>query len=107
MKPLQPLYLLGAALYMALIFYLSAQPGDAVGIPAPWDKLVHGAAYALLGGLLQRALGKPALAWGIAALYGLSDEVHQHFVPGRRLDPADWLADCTGAAMGVWLVWRR
>ena len=106
MKPPQPLYLLGAALFMALIFYLSAQTGDRVGIPAPWDKLVHGSAYALLGGLLQRGLGRPGPAWGTAALYGLSDEIHQHFVPGRSLDPADWLADCIGAAIGVWLAGR-
>jgi VanZ family protein len=35
------------------------------------------------------------------ALYGLSDEVHQYFVPFRTADPLDLLADALGGALGV------
>lgn len=102
-------FLTAAALYMGAIFWLSAQPGDRVGIPAPWDKLVHATAYAVLGALLQLGLGRPAVAWVAAALYGLSDEVHQYFVPGRMFDLGDWLADAVGAALGAYwaLRWRK
>ena len=50
--------------------------------------------------------GRPAAAIAaaaviLAALYGLSDEIHQAFVPGRMADPWDWMADGFGAAIGA------
>ena len=56
--------------------------------------------------LLLRALRdeRAALAAGIA--YAISDEVHQHFVPGRVGSPVDVLIDSVGVAVGV-LLWRR
>ena len=47
---------------------------------------------------------------GFAALYALSDELHQSLVPGRDCRITDWLIDCLGALLGaafVWLVYRR
>ncbi|MDR2246783.1 MAG: VanZ family protein, partial [Treponema sp.] len=35
-----------------------------------------------------------------AALYGIIDEVHQYFVPGRDCNIWDWLADSIGAVFG-------
>jgi len=35
-----------------------------------------------------------------AAFYGMTDEIHQYFVPGRSADPWDWLADTVGANAG-------
>ncbi len=90
-----------ALLYMAGIFWLSSQPGPAVGLPHPWDKLAHAAEYAGLGFLLARATGAPAPAWLLAALYGAGDEFHQAFVPGREASPLDWLADALGALLGA------
>lgn len=47
-------------------------------------------------------------AWVIAALYGLSDEFHQSFVPGRHASPRDLAFDALGAAAGIGLaLWLR
>jgi len=99
-------YLAAALFYMALIFFLSSQPGSEVGIPAPWDKLAHFAEYALLSFLLFKATGSAKAAFVISALYGASDEVHQAFVPGREASLFDWLADLAGA-LAVALTTRR
>ena len=44
------------------------------------------------------------LATAIASLYGISDEFHQSFVPGRNPDVMDWLADTSGAFLAVLLL---
>ncbi len=41
----------------------------------------------------------------LATLYGVSDEFHQLFVPGRSADRYDVLADCIGATMGAAIGW--
>ena len=100
--------------WMVIIFALSAQehpPQPDLGFS--WqDKLLHAATYAVLAFLTFRAatvlprLGRSpalllslALAWN--ALYGLSDEWHQSFVPGRDASALDWLADVLGAAIAL------
>ena len=35
------------------------------------------------------------------SLYGVSDEWHQSFVPGRSVDFMDWLADTLGASIAL------
>ncbi|MBU0493196.1 MAG: VanZ family protein [Chloroflexi bacterium] len=83
---------------MGLIFGLSAQPTlPNPGQPGTWlndvvAKAAHVVVYAALTGLLWRALARdrrptaPAAfaAFALAALYGLTDELHQAFVPGRE-----------------------
>lgn len=96
--------------YMALIFGLSAMSAP----PAPPqvnDKLEHFFAYGGLALLALRATTRArwaslswttaGVAWAIAAAYGVSDEVHQAFVPGRTPDAADVLADALGAAVAL------
>lgn len=71
----------------------------------------HFSEYVVLGVLLFVALWQTrpdarrallvSAAIGLASLYGASDEFHQLFVPGRLCDPADWLTDTLGAALGV------
>jgi VanZ family protein len=104
---MNPLHLALALLYMLLIFILSSRPGNQLGIPEPWDKVVHACAFGLLAFLWYRTLRSGWVAWTIAALYGLSDELHQGFVPGRARDLEDWLADMVGAALVVWWLGRR
>lgn len=101
------------AAWMALIWLLSAQPGDvlSVGWEIP-DKLAHAVVYLVLGLLAARAVGprgSGAAVLGLAAGWGALDELHQRFVPLRQADPRDWLADLVGAACGLGLVrlWRR
>jgi VanZ family protein len=94
--------------YMAAIFLLSAQPRLPDLAPGVSDKHAHAAAYAGLAALACRALaGGPlsaltvrgaAGAWALASGYGLTDEIHQSFVPGRSPEGGDWLADAAGAA---------
>lgn len=43
-------------------------------------------------------------AWAIAALYGVIDEVHQNFVPGRVMAPLDMAINAAGAFFGAALV---
>ena len=71
------------------------------------DKIEHFIEYAILGFLLSLALFKtrsrPIMlsAIAICAAYGIIDELHQLFVPGRDADPFDALADIIGSAAGV------
>lgn len=79
------------------------------------DKSGHSIGYALLAGLLLRAFAggrvggitwaRGLLAIVLATLYGVTDEFHQLFVPGRSADRYDVLADFLGASLGVALGW--
>lgn len=72
----------------------------------------HFGAYAVLAvclwwalGMADLASGKRALlAFAGAVLYGVSDEWHQSFVPGRTPDPRDIAVDAIGALAGLFLV---
>ena len=44
------------------------------------------------------------LSWLIGAVYAVSDEAHQYFVPGRACELRDMIIDACGAAVGVLLV---
>jgi VanZ family protein len=96
------------AVWAALIFALSSIPSLGTGL-GTWDlvlrKLAHGAEYAVLGGLLLRALARPLPAFALGVLYAVTDEVHQHFVPGRNGAPVDVAIDAVGVALGV-VGWR-
>ena len=98
---------------MAFIFAASSVPGSHV--PAGvWDKLAHFVVYAVLGaffvlplaeGRLSGITGaRMATAIGLSFLYGVSDEVHQMFTPGRSPDMRDVVADTIGASAGVAVV---
>jgi VanZ family protein len=105
---------------MGVLFALSAQP-QLPQLPGPWlenvrDKIGHALSYAVLTALCWRALRQshapsPGLAAGCAAIavaYGISDEVHQMFVPGRTASLADLAADAAGAVVMVTLLmWQE
>ena len=72
---------------------------------------MHAVEYAVLGALCYRALqGSQREAWRrqamllaivFTSLYGISDEIHQAFVPFRESSVFDWIADTVGAAVGA------
>ena len=100
------IYWLLSLLYMGLIFCFSAYPHP-IELPSfsYFDKLVHIFEYGILASLVYLALRdmKAAkhhlfwLAFAIAFLYGVSDEIHQYFIPGREADILDVAADGIGA----------
>lgn len=65
------------------------------------DKVGHAGAYAVLGAFLTLATGRVWVAVVIATLFGVTDEIHQYFVPGRFADVFDVLADGVGALIGA------
>lgn len=101
--------------FCGLIFWLSDQPS----IPLPQlfehqDKINHFGAYGVMAILAWRAfrhqqLSNTALFWlsvTYCSLYGISDEWHQSFVPGRDVSVVDWIADTLGACITLWLLPR-
>ena len=103
-----------AILWFAFIFVLSSQPS----LPSPdqvTDKQAHAFAYGVLAVLClmgltgwrwRRVAGASLLgAFVIAVAYGVSDEFHQSFVPGRSPDVADVVADAAGAALALTAAW--
>jgi len=95
---------LPVVLWAAFIFALSSIPSLSSGLGS-WDlvlrKAAHATEYAILGALLLRALGRDALAFLAGVAYALSDELHQHFVPGRQAAPLDVAIDAIGVAAGI------
>jgi VanZ family protein len=95
--------------WAAVIFTLSAIPSLSTGL-GTWDTILrkgaHLTEYAVLGGLLYRALGREALALVVGIAYAATDELHQYFVRGRHATPVDVAIDAVGVAVGM-LLWLR
>lgn len=75
-------------------------------------KAAHFAAYFSLGLCMAHTLKYYVSgtrwwlsAWGVTSLYGILDELHQHFIPGRRMMAADMVLNAVGAAAGILIVW--
>ena len=98
--------------WMALIFYLSSIP--AIDIP-PGPQAASVAVHLLeffvlalllswaINGGLKNGLHPSSLisAFIVAVFYGVLDELHQLYVPGRVTDMMDILVDAVGALIGV------
>lgn len=98
------------AIWAVLILVLSSVPNPSFPVPDAFpgvDKLAHALVYAVLGWLTfgaSRASGTRARALvltilGVAA-FGLVDEWHQQFIPGRFVELWDLAADVCGGAVG-------
>ena len=107
-------YWLPLILYCLLIYIQSAHPSPDQIPSFPFvDKILHCAAYGILGILFYRAYQTLRIKDNIrllmvlsvvsASLYGISDEIHQSFVPFREAEGADVIADFIGAFCGVYL----
>jgi VanZ family protein len=98
-------------LWAGVIFAFSQIPSLGTGL-GTWDlvlrKLAHLTEFAILGGLLQRALRRPVVALALGSAYAATDELHQSFVQGRTASPVDWAIDTAGVFLGIAvLVWRE
>jgi len=109
-------------LIMGAFYWLSSLPGT----PMPDDPALYGLFY-WVPPSAQNALHVPAyaaLAWSwcwaldawlrvpfaraiaacaIASAYGVFDEWHQSFVPGRYASLTDVILNVAGAVLGIWL----
>lgn len=99
-------------MWAGVLFGLSSIPGSDIpetSVPSA-DKWVHISLYAVLGLLCFRAIrGSFAMsprrvlvaAVALVLLYGISDELHQKWVPLRSPDPMDAAADLVGGILGA------
>lgn len=93
----------------ALLFYLSSLRGVPVRLHN-FDKAAHFVAYGILAVSCSRALHggftaprawPSVLAVLLTISYGVTDEIHQAFVPGRDASLEDVAADAAGAVTAV------
>jgi VanZ family protein len=103
--------------WLGLIFWLSSIPRVPQIPVIPFlDKIAHASVFFVLCWFGHRAfnlqdrfplLRRHALsaAFLLSAVYGVTDELHQRFVPGRSYDPLDMVADASGAALYILLYW--
>ncbi len=114
-------------IYMVILFWLSSISD----VPLPEEEetfasslfqwvspnvqnLLHIPLYALLSVLWCRSLrawrfrtvNVPIVAFLLSALYGVLDEWHQSFIPGRYSSATDSALDALGAALGTWFYLR-
>jgi len=98
-----------AIVWAVVIFILSSVPSSAMPKMdiLSHDKLIHGTIFFIFGVFVYRALDpgnasqlfswkRALVSFAIVAGYGILDELHQHFVPGRTPDIYDALADAVG-----------
>jgi len=106
------LYWVPVLAYAGMIFYLSSIPSS--GLPE-WKfdaSILHVPLFFGLSYLISRALSKKganiwnqiAISIVVSTLYGISDEVHQLFVPGRAFSLIDILFDFIGSGLIVFKI---
>ena len=100
--------------YCILIFLQSSFPSIESVPKLPYiDKLLHFIAYAVLGALFLRAYKTLQIRNRLnllimlsilsSSMYGISDELHQFFVPLRSAEWMDIFADILGSVFGVFI----
>src|SRR5688572_24550947 len=105
---------------MAVIFILSSFPNPpGSGGSDTRSHIAHVVVYAVLAVAAIRfaraqfpvaGLGVLLVAvWLFCIAYGISDEIHQSFVPRRQATAFDVMLDAIGAAIGLslWVAWQR
>lgn len=111
------LRLIPMLLCMATIFILSHQPASSPEWLFPGaDKIAHLLVYAVLSGTVIYAFSAETrrrrrgvvliAALLVPILFGLSDEYHQSWIPGRTSEFLDLVADAAGGLVAafVWLI---
>lgn len=108
-------YWMPVIIYAGIIFYFSSlsEPLRKIPLFPHADKIIHFFEFAFLGLLLRRALlnssrlyfESHAIRWTIifGMIYGITDEFHQSFVPGRDAGVPDLFFDSIGILASLWL----
>ena len=110
-------------LIMGIIFFLSEQSGYSLSLHISLlygaDKIAHLLMYLVLAATVIYAFSDgfkknfPSITVGltlfVCLFYGISDEFHQSFTPGRSVSMFDVVADFTGALLccAAWLRYRK
>lgn len=106
-------YWIPAALYAGFIFYVSSIPSPVPTVSVDLSVL-HVPMFFVLSYVVVRAVSAPARDWNRAAIiaaiaftaaYGVIDEVHQLYVPGRTLSYLDICFDLLGGCLIVFKPW--
>ena len=113
-------YQLPGIIWTIVIFVLSSIPSlSPPNLGIEWqDKIYHFIFYMAYAIFLARAFYFQNYSFKVkqkfwlhtllfGVLYGISDEIHQYFVPGRYMEFADGLADSLGVIVGVTLFYCR
>ena len=100
--------------YWFVIFILTSLPGNSLPkmIFGFSDKVKHFGAYLVLSFLLNFAIHfqkkykistkySASFTFIIIFVYGLLDEIHQIFIPGRYFEWLDFLSDLLGGMIGI------
>ena len=108
-------YWVSVVLWMGVIFFMSTLPSSATpGRDIVPDKVAHAGEYFILAFLIFFALQRTTrvrfsnsfwitFAWVV--VYGLSDEIHQLYVPTRQFDVGDLIADVGGVVVLFFILW--
>lgn len=108
----QIIFLVLAALWGFLIYYLSDTPNLASGLPYKYDfvlrKLAHIFVFFVLTYLVAASMDSHQRSYLLfviiaAIAYAVIDELHQTFVSGRVGSPRDIFVDSIGVYLGIWL----
>lgn len=106
---LSKLSLLGAIIFVVLLFWGGSQP-VAVGLfKPPFDKLAHFAAFGVLAFLLWLGFrGRwPLLIIMLVGCVGALDEWRQSLLPGRAVSLGDFAMDMTAVVVVVGIMGVR
>jgi VanZ family protein len=98
-------------IYAALIFVGSSIPGTEIDTGPPgFDKVLHLFEYLILSFLIYFAIVSDNriinykiiffISFLLSSLYGISDEIHQLFVPNRFFELLDIFTDSIGSLLG-------
>ena len=94
--------------WAGVILVLTSWPSPSLGgVVSGADKIAHLVLYGILGFLVARALPLPRTRLNLLAalasmtVFGMLDELHQRWIPGRDSSIADWAADILGASLGL------
>ncbi|MBI5194273.1 MAG: VanZ family protein [Nitrospirae bacterium] len=113
------IFLWGPVIFFAgLVFTVSSMSHPIDKDPFRYfDKVAHISEYGLFALLLFRALNgtlhrKSFILLAVVTIliilgYGISDEIHQYFVPARQSDIKDVIADGIGATLAMMTVFIK